>query len=82
MELANFRVEKKCQHFQEKLAPRVVQVGKFHMHVFSATPDKKSKMKKAEAASRVQFLPKISGRISNSSRKLASAGNVLSDACM
>ena len=36
-----FSVRKKCQHFQEKLGSRVVQVGKFHVHVFSATPNKK-----------------------------------------
>ena len=39
-----FSVRKKCQHFQEKLGSRVVQVGKFHVHVFSATPNKKSKI--------------------------------------
>ena len=36
-----FSGRKKCQHFQEKLGSRVVQVGKFHVHVFSATPNKK-----------------------------------------
>ena len=37
-----FSVRKKCQHFQEKLGSRVVQVGKFHVHAaFSATPNKK-----------------------------------------
>ena len=36
-----FSVRKKCQHFQEKLGSQVVQVGKFHAHIFSATPNKK-----------------------------------------